>query len=151
MIAVDTNILVYAHRRRIGMAQQRVPEAMRSLFEGVNRWAIPWPCVHEFFSVSYDTLGKSMRCPRTADEAFAQLREWLRAPSARLIGESRDHLAALEKIVIAGKISGPAVHDARIAAICVSHGVRELWSVDRGFSRMAGVRVRNPLISRGLQ
>jgi predicted nucleic acid-binding protein len=68
-----------------------------------------------------------------------------------LIGESGDHLAVLEKIVVAGKISGPAVHDARIAAICVSHGVRELWSVDRGFSRMAGVQVRNPFISRGVQ
>jgi len=148
VIAVDTNILVYAHRRDSEWHEPAL-DAMRSLFEGVNLWAIPWPCVHEFFSVA--THRKIYSPASTADEAFAQLREWLSAPSARLIGESGDHLAVLEKIVIAGKISGPAVHDARIAAICVSHGVRELWSVDRGFSRMAGVRVRNPLISRGVQ
>lgn len=144
MIAVDTNILVYSHRRD---SEWHVPAlaVMRSLFEGRDLWAIPWPCVHEFFSVA--THRKIFSPASTAEEAFAQLREWLSAPSARVIGESVDHLAVLEKIVLAGKISGPAVHDARIAAICVTHGVKELWSVDRGFSRMAGVKVRNPLIS----
>jgi hypothetical protein len=144
VIAVDTNILVYAHRPESewhGAAFQLI----RSLTEGSELWAIPWPCVHEFFSVV--THPRIYALPTPAERTFGQLREWLSAPSARLIGESGDHLATLEKIVIAGKISGPAVHDARIAAICVSHGVRELWSVDRGFSRMAGVKVRNPLIS----
>ncbi len=37
-------------------------------------------------------------------------------------------------------------HDARIAAICLYHGVRELWSADRDFSRFAAIRVRNPLL-----
>ncbi len=46
-----------------------------------------------------------------------------------------------------GKITGPMVHDARIAAICKTHGVRELWSTDRDFSRMRGLRIKNPLLS----
>jgi predicted nucleic acid-binding protein len=37
------------------------------------------------------------------------------------------------------------VHDARIAALCLSHGVYELWSGDRDFSRFPALRVRNPL------
>ena len=52
--------------------------------------------------------------------------------------------------LIAAKLTGPAVHDARIAAICVSHGIGELWRVDRGFSRMAAIRVRNPLLKQKL-
>ena len=37
------------------------------------------------------------------------------------------------------------VHDARIAALCLYHGVRVLWSADRDFSRFPGLAVTNPL------
>ena len=50
MIAVDTNVLVHAHRResRLGDAAHAV---MVALAEGDRAWAIPWPCCHEFLSV----------------------------------------------------------------------------------------------------
>jgi uncharacterized protein len=38
------------------------------------------------------------------------------------------------------------VHDARVAALCLAHGISELWSADRDFGRFPGVRVRNPLV-----
>jgi uncharacterized protein len=142
VIAVDTNILVYAHRRESEW-HERAWEIMRSLCEGADLWAIPWPCVHEFLSVV--TNVRIYSPPTSIGKAFVQLHTWLDSPSARLIGESKDHLAALEQVVRAGKISGGAIHDARIAAICASHGVRELWSADRAFGRMTAVRVRNPL------
>jgi len=41
---------------------------------------------------------------------------------------------------------GPRVHDARVAAICRRHGVRELWTADRDFGRLSGLRTRNPLV-----
>jgi len=145
VIAVDTNILVYAHRPESEWHRQ-AKESIVSLCEGADLWAIPWPCVHEFLSVV--THQRIYTPPTPVDRAFQQLQAWLGAPSARLIGESKDHLVTLEQILHAGKLSGAAVHDARIAAICASHGVKELWSVDRGFSRMPAVRVRNPLISR---
>ena len=44
------------------------------------------------------------------------------------------------------KVAGARVHDARVAALCIHHGVRELWSADRDFSRFAPLVVRNPLI-----
>ena len=47
----------------------------------------------------------------------------------------------------AGDIVGPKVHDARIAALCRFHGVRELWSADRDFSRFPDLKVRNPLVA----
>jgi predicted nucleic acid-binding protein len=33
-----------------------------------------------------------------------------------------------------------------VAALCRQHGVRELWSADRDFSRFVGLAVKNPLI-----
>lgn len=38
------------------------------------------------------------------------------------------------------------VHDARIAAICRYHGIRELWSADRDFNWVPDLQVFNPLI-----
>jgi hypothetical protein len=43
-------------------------------------------------------------------------------------------------------LAGGAVHDARIAAICMAHGVGELWTRDRDFSRFPDLRTRDPLI-----
>jgi hypothetical protein len=43
-------------------------------------------------------------------------------------------------------ITGPAVHDARVAALCLAHGVRELWTADRDFSRFPRLRAVNPLL-----
>jgi len=46
----------------------------------------------------------------------------------------------------AGQIVGPRVHGARIAALCLQHGVRELWTADRDFSRFPQVKTLNPLL-----
>jgi predicted nucleic acid-binding protein len=44
------------------------------------------------------------------------------------------------------RLAGPKVHDARIAALCLDGGVRELLSADRDFSRFPTLTTRNPLI-----
>jgi len=49
--------------------------------------------------------------------------------------------------VVDGRATGGAMHDARIAAICLDHGVTELLTADRDFSRFPGLRVRNPLVT----
>jgi hypothetical protein len=51
----------------------------------------------------------------------------------------------LEKQILGGKIRGGMIHDARIAALCIHYGVRELWTADRDFSRFPGLKTRNPL------
>ena len=43
MLAGDTNILVYAHRRESRHGEQAY-EVLRVLAEGDRPWAIPWPC-----------------------------------------------------------------------------------------------------------
>lgn len=50
MIAIDTNILVHAHREDSGW-HENVLRRMKSLAEGQTRWAIPWPCIHEFLAI----------------------------------------------------------------------------------------------------
>jgi uncharacterized protein len=70
----------------------------------------------------------------------------MESPSLRLVGELQDHWMELTRLLAAAKIHGGAVHDARIATICVEHGIRELWTADRDFQRFPGVRTVNPLV-----
>jgi len=53
----------------------------------------------------------------------------------------------LRPLLTSGRIAGPQVHDARIAALCREHGIRELWSADRDYSRFPGFAIVNPLES----
>lgn len=142
MIAVDTNILVYAHREDSpfhAVASRRV----RDLAEGRLPWAIPWPCVHEFLGVV--THPRVYQPPTPLSLALATVDGWLEAPTLLMLAETDDYWPHLRSLVTAGKIAGPRMHDARIAALCRLHGVRELWSADRDFSRFADVKVVNPL------
>ena len=56
------------------------------------------------------------------------------------------HRLTLSGLLKASGIVGPSVHDARIAAICLGNGVREIWSADRNFNRFPSLTVRNPLV-----
>ena len=73
---------------------------------------------------------------------------WIRSKSGqdlRRCGFSANWPATgrnLKEIVSGGRIVGGAVHDARVVAICREYGVREIWSADRDFSRIMGLRVR---------
>lgn len=81
-------------------------------------------------------------------KALHQVDLWLESPTLALLAEGGEHWTELRGLVEAGKIVGPQVHDARVAALCVQHGVRELWSADRDFSRFRAVGTRNPLVRR---
>lgn len=143
MIAVDTNVLVYAHRRDSEWHEPAVA-AVRRLAEGRGPWAVPWPCIHEFLAVA--THPRIYDPPSTTAEALAQVRAWLASPTLALLAEGPGYAERLVEIVSLGKVGGARVHDARVAALCLHHGVAELWSADRDFSRFADLTVRNPLI-----
>lgn len=144
MIAVDTNILVYTHRRDAEF-HTAAAHHVKSLAEARSAWAIPWPCLHEFFAIC--THPKIYNPPSTGNQAIAQIDAWLASPTLSLLGESAGYWDRLKAALTTGKVTGPLVHDARIAALCAAHGVRELWSADRDFGRFgSSVTVRNPLV-----
>lgn len=142
MIAVDTNILVHAHRRD-STWHGAAARAMRELSEANSAWALPWPCVHEFLAIV--THPRIYAPPSTIAQATAQVDAWLESPGAVLITEGETHWPTLRRTLETARLKGPQVHDARVAAICLQHGVRELWTADRDFSRIAALTTRNPL------
>jgi toxin-antitoxin system PIN domain toxin len=143
VVAVDTNVLVYAHRREVP-EHAEAKKIVKDLAEGSNAWAIPWPCVYEFFSVvTNHRIWKSGAS--TPAEASDQIEAWLGSPSLRTIGETADFWQVLGSFARRARVRGPVVHDARVAAICVAHGVEELLTRDRDFSLFPELNVRNPL------
>lgn len=143
MTAVDTNVLVHAHRRDSEW-HDRANACVRGLAEGRAAWAIPWPCLHEFPAVV--THPRICAPPSTNAQATEQVDAWMESPALVVLGEPRDHWSILRRLPAAGKVSGPLVHDARVAAICIGHGVRELLTADRDFSRFSSLVTRNPLV-----
>jgi len=143
MIAVDTNILVYAHREDSAWhdaAYARIAE----LAEGRAPWAIPWACIHEFLAVV--THPRIYSPPTPLSSAIDQVEAWLESPTLVLLAETENYWPELRSGLEQGRVNGPLVHDARVAAICRDHGVRELWTADRDFSRFPALTIRNPLV-----
>lgn len=143
MIAVDTNILVHAHRAE-SQWHHRAAATVGELAGGRAGWAIPWPCVHEFLTIV--THPRIFRTPTPLDKACDQVDAWLESPTLVLLTESAAYWEALRALVLKGQVAGPRVHDARIAALCQSNGVRTLYSADRDFSRFPELTTHNPLL-----
>jgi toxin-antitoxin system PIN domain toxin len=142
VIAVDTNILVYAHRADSPF-HAAAARRLADLAEGRAPWAIPWPCLHEFLAIV--THARIYDPPTPPVLALGQVDAWLEAPTLVLLAESEQYWTELRSLVTAGGVTGARIHDARIAALCRQHGVRELWSADRDFGRFADLVVVNPL------
>lgn len=145
MIAVDTNILIYAHRKDSLFHEAAAP-IIKSFAEGSAAWAIPWPCLHEFLAIV--THPRIYDPPTPIAAALEQVDAWLESPTLVLLAESEQHWPELRSIVAAGRVTGARIHDARIAALCRQHGIRELWSADRDFGRFIDLAVVNPMVRR---
>lgn len=144
MIALDTNILVAIHRRDSD-GHAAATRAWQIAGGDTAVWAIPWPCVHEFLGVA--THPRVFNPPSTLDEALSAIEAWRARPTVRFLAEDDTYWTTLSALVRPARIAGPRIHDARIAALCLDHGVRELWTADRDFSRFPKLRTRNPLVA----
>lgn len=145
MIAVDTNILVYSHRE-----DSNLHAAARGLIEALRRqsapWSIPWPCIHEFLAIV--THPRIYQPPTPAEKAFAAVEAWGAAGNLHFLPESQGYLEKLRRLTVNARLAGPRIYDARIAALCLHHGVHELWTADRDFSAFPQLKTRNPLVKR---
>ena len=143
MIAVDTNILVYAHREDSPF-HVAAARCVRELAEDRAAWAIAWPCLHEFLAIV--THPRTYNPPTPLAAACDQIDAWMESPTLVLLSEPDGYWPTLREIIAGGRTTGPRIHDARVAALCRQHGVRELWSADRDFSRFGDLSAVNPLM-----
>ena len=143
MIAVDTNVLVYSHRKDSPW-HDTAQECVKEIAEGKGAWAIPWPCLHEFLAIV--THPRIFEQPTPMRDAVDQVAAWMDSPSLALLSESDGYWAQLYRLVSSSRVRGPQIHDARIAALSLHHGVDRLWTADRDFGRFPDLRTENPLV-----
>lgn len=140
MKAVDTNVLVYSEIVS-STHHQTARLLLTELAEGRVPWAIPWPCVYEFLRVV--THPRVFSPPVPLAIALHDLDQILGSPTLVLLSETERHGEVMTTVVRESGVTGNLVHDAHIAALCIEHGVSELFTGDRDFSRFP-VRITNP-------
>jgi len=140
VIAVDTNILVYADS-----PSSEFHAAARALLtrlsEGMRPWAIPWHCIYEYLHVITDP--RTLRRPLPLQMAFNDMKRLLQSPSLRLLSETPRHMEVLETLIQVSRVTSSTAHDADIAALCIEHGITEILTADRDFARFP-LKVTNP-------
>lgn len=137
MIAVDTNVLVYATREESALHSAAL-RALRRLAEGDEAWAIPVFCVGEFLRViSHDRLFDP---PTPLADALDSVASLLESPAARLLIPADRHLRLVRSLIEESNARGNLVFDAQIAAVCLEHGATTLLTEDRDFARFRSLK-----------
>ena len=141
MIATDTNILVYAHRTDSEWHPQ-ARARVASLAEG----HVTWGCHgRAFTSFCHSEPSADLRPTIHHRGSGRPGRRLVGVALALLLSETDSHWDVLKNQLRDGRVQGPVVYDARVATLCVGHGVTEFWTADRDFSRFPNLAVRNPL------
>ncbi len=136
MIAVDTNILVYAHREELDQHAQALAR-LGGLAEGDEPWGLPIFCASEFVRVV--THARLFDPPSSLDQALAGLDRLLESPSCRLLLPRERFMRLFADCLHEADARGNLVFDAQIAAVCREHGARHLLTLDRDFDRFSSL------------
>ena len=140
LIAVDTNVLVYAFNSDEPQHREAWTLVTR-LAEGPRPWGVPWPCTLEFL---HTVTEPRFARPASVAVALDFLDRLTASPSMRMLLPTDDTSRVLREVLEESGVRGSHVHDAHIFALCLEHGVRELLTADKGFRRFRGLKVRDP-------
>lgn len=136
MIAVDTNVLVYAHRAEMPLHTVALGR-LRELVEGSVPWALPVFCVGEFVRVA--THARIFYPPSDLEPALEFIAQVLAGPSTRLLLPGPTFGTLFAEACRLGGAQGNLAFDAQIVAVCREHGVTSILTEDRDFARFDGI------------
>lgn len=141
MIALDANLLVYAHVR--GYAQHEpAREWLETQLATLPRVGLPWPSLLAF--VRLVSNPRVFTEPESVTDAWAQAETWLDAEAAWAPVPTARHREVLRGLVREGGLAANDVPDAHLAALAVEHGLR-LATTDHGFARFPRLEWFDPL------
>ena len=139
MIAVDTNILIYAHRS--GFPEHRAARNLiNRLAEGSELWGVPVFCLAEFLRVI--THPDVLKPPTGLKQATGSLEVLLDSPSLRVLSPGEHFPAFFLRTVTEAKATGNLIFDAQIVAVCREQGIETICTNDRDFARFPGIKVQ---------
>jgi hypothetical protein len=143
VIAIDTNLLVYAHRPECP-SHEVARSSLAELAASGDAWGVPLHCLVEFAAVVSNP--RLWMEPSPPSAIADQVAAWRECPTMHVLCEDADWWPTFIGCLESGRAQGGAVHDARIAACSRYHGVRALWTADRDFGRYPWLATVNPLV-----
>ncbi|MHB8732971.1 MAG: TA system VapC family ribonuclease toxin [bacterium] len=132
MIAIDTNILVYAHRPEFPQ-YRRARERLTELAEGSALWALPVFCLGEFIRIT--THPRFLTPPSALEETLAALSGLLESPSLSILSPGDRFWPLFQEALRESRSTGNMAFDAQIVAVCREHGAAPFLTEDRDFGR----------------
>lgn len=141
MIALDTNLLVYAHREG-AVEHERARAAILKALDDPRGWGICVPTVAEFWSIV--TNPKMPGGPSSANVVAHFFHYLITEGRGNLWTPSPGFGQRLMRWATTLKIRGKRILDLQIALIAFEHGAHEIWTHDRNFISVPGVKVRDP-------
>lgn len=137
---VDTNILIYASNK-VDPVHDRAKDLIASLAAGPDLIYLFWPVLLGFLRLV--THPSILPRPLAPEEAMANVAALLERPHVRAPGEI-EGFWDMFRATSQGRARGNGVPDAHLAALMRQHGVRIIFTRDRGFRRFDGIDVRDP-------
>lgn len=141
MIALDTNLLIYAHRSATS-EHAAARTAIETALNSPGGCGITLPSVAEFFSiVTHPQASGRPSSPQAAADFLAALRDAgieMLAPGPAFAGRLAQLAADLS-------VAGVRIFDLQIGLCALDGGAGELWTHDGNFLKIPGLVVRDPL------
>jgi toxin-antitoxin system PIN domain toxin len=142
VIAVDTNLLVYAHRRAVP-EHSRASAALERAANDRAGWGISLPVLGEFWSIV--THPGAVGGPSTATQAASFIRVLVTEGEMKVWTAGAGFADYLLQRAVQMSVSGARIFDLQIALIAADNGAREIWTHDLNFVRLPGIRIHDPL------
>ncbi|HEV8231656.1 MAG TPA: PIN domain-containing protein [Thermoanaerobaculia bacterium] len=143
MIAIDTNLLVYAHRSA-APENERARSAIERASADSRGWGISLASIAEFWTVvTHAPLVSGP--PSTPREARRFLSALLDEAGGRLWMPREAFWERLVETADDLGIRGPRIFDLQIGLTAIDNGAVEIWTHDAGFVSVPGLRVHDPL------
>jgi len=143
VLAVDTNILVYAADAdshfhapcREWLDRQRA----RS-----DAWYTTWPIIYEFLRVT--THPRVMRRPWAVSAAWEFVSALLASPGLSVLASTQRHPDVAGQVISElPDIAGNLLHDAHTAILMREHGIGRICTRDTDFSRFPFLEIIDPV------
>ena len=142
MIAIDTNILIYAHRKKT-KEHEAAKRAIELAVQDARGWGISLPSIVEFMSiVTHPTASGRPSSVQEAREFLSVLQE---QAAMQIWSPQEGFLSRLTQLAIDLDVNGVRFFDLQIALVAFENGATEIWSHDRNFLKLPGLKVRDPL------
>jgi len=142
-LALDTNILIYAHFEQYPEhASSR--EFLKTLLTKPDTFYLGWQVYYEYLRLA--THPRLHKIPLTSKRAAEDMKTYLNDPRCRILTETESHQKTIEEILKklpSGR--GNFLHDCHYAALLKEHAIDTIVTADTDFKKFDFLKVINPI------